>query len=173
MAFHPLTIVLLLALALSGIQLSTCQVLKGKVSCLDCGGHYDYSEIKVGVKCDKVRKLATTTTQSDGSFEVKLPPGTSTAATPLICLAKLLGGPSQLYVSRQNMVSKIVQTHDSNSYTISTPLAFSSTCYAGGGKCGVSNQFGSSKTIDLPLPREWGLAPSSYYVPFFPIIGIP
>lgn len=125
------------------------------------------------MKCDKVRKLATTTTKSDGSFEVKLPPGTSTAATPLICLAKLLGGPTQLYVSRQNMVSKIVQTHDSNSYTISTPLAFSSTCYAGGGKCGVSNQFGSSKTIDLPLPREWGLAPSSYYVPFFPIIGIP
>ncbi|KHN27637.1 hypothetical protein glysoja_026204 [Glycine soja] len=34
-------------------------------------------------------------------------------------------------------------------------------------------KFGSSKSFDLPLPREWGLAPSSFYVPFFPIIGIP
>ncbi|KAJ6670506.1 hypothetical protein OIU85_014387 [Salix viminalis] len=174
MEFHPLALLLLFGLTVSGIQLSTCQVLKGRVSCLDCGGHYDYSEIKVGVKCDKVRKLATATTQSDGSFEVKLSSSdTSTTATPLICRAKLLGGPSQLYVSRQNMASRIVRTHDSSSYTISAPLAFSSACSADGGKCGVSNEYGSSKTVDLPLPREWGLAPSSYYVPFIPIIGIP
>ncbi|CAK7331967.1 unnamed protein product [Dovyalis caffra] len=173
MAFHPVTSVLLFALALSGIQLSTCQVFKGKVSCLDCSGQYDFSEIKVGVECDKVRKLAATTTQSDGSFEVNLPPGNSATASPRNCLAKLLGGPSQLFVSREYMVSKIVQNHDSNSYTISTPLAFSTTCSAEGAKCGVSNEIGSSKTVDLPLPREWGLAPSSYYVPFVPIIGIP
>ena len=37
----------------------------------------------------------------------------------------------------------------------------------------IKNKFGSSKAIDLSLPPEWGLAPSRYYIPFIPIIGIP
>ncbi|EEF38559.1 uncharacterized protein LOC8271945 [Ricinus communis] len=169
MASTPAVVVLLFALSLSGIQFSTSQVLKAKVSCLDCTAHYDFSGIKVLVKCANVKKLATTTTKSKGSFEVELPSGNSKAETPLNCLAKLIGGTSQIYATRKNMVSRIVKTKDSSSYTISTPLAFSTAFPEGQLKGGI----GESKTVDLPLPREWGLAPSSYYVPFFPIIGIP
>lgn len=123
------------------------------------------------MKCANVKRLATSTTSSEGSFEVELPSGsgTRTSTTPLNCLAKLIGGSSQIYASRKNMVSKIVKTQDSSSYTISTPLVFSTTSPP----VGKLKDTGSSKTIDLPLPREWGLAPSSYYIPFFPIIGIP
>ncbi|WCJ41851.1 Pollen Ole e 1 allergen and extensin family protein [Euphorbia peplus] len=164
----PALIMLLFALAFSGFELSTCQVVKGKVSCLDCPPHYDFSGTIVSVKCDKVKKLVTTTTKSEGSFEVDLPSGsTTTTSTPLNCLAKLMGGTTQIYATNKNMVSKVVKSDDaSNSYTISTPLAFSTTSKKLHG-------IHESKTIDLPLPKEWGLAPSSYYVPFFPIIGIP
>ncbi|KAJ8750072.1 hypothetical protein K2173_013987 [Erythroxylum novogranatense] len=162
---------LLFALALSSwIKVTTCEVVKGKVSCLDCRTNYDFSGVKIQVKCGRVNKLATTGT--DGSFDVEFPVRTS-SETPKNCVAKLLGGPTKLYASRQNVVSKIVRSHDSNSYTISSPLAFSTTCLSSSGKCGGGQDIGSSKTVDLPLPREWGLAPSSYYVPFLPIIGIP
>ncbi|KAJ8768001.1 hypothetical protein K2173_020941 [Erythroxylum novogranatense] len=161
---------LLFALALSGIEFSTCQVVKGKVSCLDCPGNYNFSGVKVELKCDNVKKWVTT--GSDGSFDIEFPVQTS-PETPKNCVAKLLGGPTKLYASRQSMVSKIVRSRNANSYTISTPLAFSTTCPSSTGKCGGGRDVGSSKTIDLPLPREWGFAPSSYYIPFFPIIGIP
>ncbi|KAF2321604.1 hypothetical protein GH714_000617 [Hevea brasiliensis] len=170
MALRPVA-VLLFAVVLSGIfQLSTCQVLKGNLTCLDCSSHYDFSGIKVLVKCANVKRLAASTTKSQGSFEVELPSGSSsrTSTTPLNCLAKLIGGSSQIYASRKNMVSKIVKIQDSSSYTISTPLVFSTTS-----PVGKLKNIGSSKTIDLPVPREWGLAPSSFYTPFFPIIGIP
>lgn len=108
------------------------------------------------MKCDKVVKLVEATTEHDGSFMVKLPTDSGK------CLAQLVGGPEQLYASRKNMFSQIVKAKQPNMFTISTPLSFS-----------TKSNLGSSKTVDLPLPREWGLAPSSYYVPFFPIIGIP
>lgn len=114
-------------------------------------------------------------TEYDGSFEVELPSKTS----PLNCHAKLLGGPIQLYATRKNVITKIIKSssddhEETNSYTISTPLSYSTSCRtADHAKCRAVNKFGSSKTVDLPLPREWGLAPSSYYVPFVPIIGIP
>ncbi|KAJ9188653.1 hypothetical protein P3X46_000028 [Hevea brasiliensis] len=166
-----LVAVLLFALALSGVQLSSCHVLKGKLACLDCSSRYDFSGIKVLVKCDNAKRLATSTTKSDGSFEVELPSDSSsrTSTTPLNCLAKIAGGSSQLYASKKNMVSKIVKTQDSSPYAISTPLVFSTTSPP----LGKIKDIGSSKTVDLPLPREWGLAPSSYYPPFIPIIGIP
>lgn len=137
------------------------------------------SGIKVLVKCDQVKKLAMATTEADGSFEVKLPSDHSKSPAALPCLAKILGGTNQLYASRKAKVSEIVKTphHDSKySYTISTPLGFSTSCplsIEDQAACKAKNEFGSSKTIDLPLPPEWGLAPSSYYIPFFPIIGIP
>ncbi|KAJ4845143.1 hypothetical protein Tsubulata_018405 [Turnera subulata] len=179
MASHALmSALLILAMCCSRIEpsTSTTQFVKGKVSCLDCNGQYDFSGIKVLVKCDKVQKMATTTTDSKGSFEVELPssyPSTSMTPSSLNCLAMLLGGPSKLYASRTNMVSKIVKTHagssSSSSFTTSTPLAFSTRPPSGEAR----NDFGSSKTINFPLPAAWGLAPSSYYLPFFPIIGIP
>ncbi|RVW86716.1 hypothetical protein CK203_039871 [Vitis vinifera] len=153
MALNRVIAPLFFALVLATIDLSTCHVMKGSVTCLDCHRHHDFSE-------------------ADGSFKTNLPSDTQTSSPPLNCLAKLLGGPNQLYAFRKNTVSKIVKARDDSSYTISTPLSFSTTCPSSvkGAKYG---EFGSSKTVDLPLPPEWGLAPSSYYIPFFPIIGIP
>ncbi|KAF8396390.1 hypothetical protein HHK36_018007 [Tetracentron sinense] len=185
MAFSGVLTALLFALALAQIELSTCHVVKGTVSCVDCSGHGDLSGIRVLVKCDQVKKLAIATTEDDGSFTTELPSGDSSVSSSN-CLAKLLGGPKQLCSSKKSLVSKIASAHDSNSYTISTPLSFFTSCpsktkissspsssrkNAEGGT--AKPEFGSSETIDLPLPPEWGLAPSSYYIPFIPIIGIP
>jgi len=134
---------------------------------------FKFSDIKVSVRCDGVKKLALATTENDGSFKVDLPlDHTKPSSSVNNCLAKLLGGPVQLYVSRENQVSQIIKGKDQNSYTISTSLSFRTSCPLTT-KCKGGKQVGSSKTVDLPLPPEWGLAPSSYYVPFFPIIGIP
>ncbi|KAK4764363.1 hypothetical protein SAY87_013801 [Trapa incisa] len=125
------------------------------------------SGIKVVVKCDKVNKLSTTVTEEDGSFEVELPSPAHSS-----CLAKVLGGPLQLYAAKSSMVSKITEARDVSGrsyFTTSTPLTVSTTCPKEKSAC---TKFGSSKTIDLPVPREWGLAPTSYYLPFIPIIGI-
>lgn len=118
-----------------------------------------------------MKKLAMATTEADGSFKTNLPSDTQTSSH-LNCLAKLLGGPDQLYASRKNIVSRIVMAGDGSSYTISTPLSFSTKCPTSV-KGEKNGEVGASKTVDLPIPPEWGLAPSSYYVPFFPIIGIP
>ncbi|KAM7274342.1 hypothetical protein ACFE04_029006 [Oxalis oulophora] len=160
-------------LVVSKIDLSSCQVpvLNGKVSCFDCATHNDLSGIMVQVKCNGVKNLATTMTKDTlGSFQVELPsfPTTSTA-----CQAKLLGGATQLYAPKQNMISEIVKARDS-SLTISTPLVVYTSCPKSlnhKANCGTGIE--GSKTINLPLPREWGLAPTSFYIPFFPIIGIP
>nr|ACU14977.1 unknown [Glycine max] len=173
MACIQVITVFLFALALAKIYPSTCQVVQGKVSCVDCTHNYDLSDIKVSVRCDGVKKLALATTENDGSFKVDLPlDHTKPSSSVNNCLAKLLGGPVQLYVSRENQVSQIIKGKDQNSYTISTSLSFRTSCPLTT-KCKGGKQVGSSKTVDLPLPPEWGLAPSSYYVPFFPIIGIP
>ncbi|XP_028756801.1 uncharacterized protein LOC114716036 [Neltuma alba] len=156
MAFPQLITALLFALALATIDPSTCKEVKAKVSCLDCPNNFDFSGIRVSVKCDKVNKLGVATAEHDGSFNLKLPKDSGK------CLAQLVGGPEQLYASRKNMFSRIVKAREPNTFTISTPLSFS-----------TKSELGSSKTVDLPLPPEWGLAPSSYYIPFFPIIGIP
>ncbi|XP_017982094.1 PREDICTED: uncharacterized protein LOC18590285 [Theobroma cacao] len=175
MALRSVITALFFLLALARIELSACHVLEGKISCLDCTRDYDFSGIKVQVKCAQVKKLATANTEENGSFKVELPSDTSKTPRAETCLAKLLGGPDQLYVWKRNLVSKVVKAHELNSYTISTPLAFSTTCPLASrdAKCGAPTEIGSSKTVNLPLPPEWGLAPSSYYVPFIPIIGIP
>uniref|UniRef100_A0A7N0VEI2 Pollen Ole e 1 allergen and extensin family protein n=1 Tax=Kalanchoe fedtschenkoi TaxID=63787 RepID=A0A7N0VEI2_KALFE len=163
------SIVLAFVLALFAARFdpSASQSLKASVSCLDCDHHFDYSGIEVAVKCDKAEKLSVVSTDSDGSFSVTELP----VSSPASCLAKLVGGPSQLYVPKSNTVSRVIPTtthKELNAYTLSTPLAFYTSRPAT-----PKSQLGSSKNIDIPLPPEWGLAPSSYYVPFFPIIGIP
>ncbi|XVF46938.1 hypothetical protein PTKIN_Ptkin03bG0068600 [Pterospermum kingtungense] len=176
MALRSVVIALFFLLALARIQLSTSQVLEAKLYCFDCNHDYDFSGIKVVVKCAQVKKSATATSEENGSFKVELPTDTSKTPKPLNCLAKALGGPNQLYAWKKKMVSKVVKAHELNSYTISTPLAFYTSCPLASKdakSCGAPNQIGSSKTVDLPLPPEWGLAPTSYYVPFMPIIGIP
>lgn len=128
--------------------------------------------MKVSVKCEKVKNLVVANTESDGSFEAKLPYSSSTEHS-VKCLASLMGGVEQVYALRKDMVSQIVKANNNKDtyYTISSPLRFMRKSKGGNA---IGQQVGSSKTVDVPLPREWGLAPSSYYVPFFPIIiGIP
>ncbi|KAE9593118.1 hypothetical protein Lal_00029206 [Lupinus albus] len=162
---------LFFAFSLAKIDGSTFPTVKGKVLCVDCTQHYDLSDIKVLVKCEGARNLAVATTEDDGSFKVNLP-SDNTKPYSLSCHAKIGGGKVQLYVSRKNQVSQIVKDKEKNSYTISTPLSFLTSCPKNT-KCKTLNGVGSSKTVDLPLPPEWGLAPSSFYVPIIPIIGIP
>ncbi|KAK3443764.1 uncharacterized protein LOC104433964 [Eucalyptus grandis] len=182
-----ITAVFFAAFALASLDVSDCHVVKGKLSCLDCKQDHDLSGIKVMVKCDGVKKASVATTEDDGSFEAELPStkaaaatttdeGKTAAAPTLSCLAKVLGGPDQLYASRDHVVAKVVEVEGrdgtATSYGLATPLAVSTACPPTK-ECGAYNMVGSSKTVDLPLPKEWGLAPSSYYVPFIPIIGIP
>ncbi|KAL5056252.1 hypothetical protein RYX36_036934 [Vicia faba] len=171
MAYVHFITALVFALILASFDLSSCQMVKGKVSCVDCTHHnYDLSDIKVSVKCEGVKTLAMTATEKDGSFKANLPSYHTKTSTN--CLAKLLGGPTQLYTKKQNQVSQITKGKEENTYTISTPLSFMISCPKNT-NCKAAKPVGSSKTVDLPLPPAWGLAPSSYYLPFVPIIGIP
>ncbi|XP_022889404.1 uncharacterized protein LOC111404909 [Olea europaea var. sylvestris] len=170
-------VALFLTLVLASFDLSTSHVVKGSVTCLDCKPHSDLSGIQVLVKCDKVKKLAIATTQEDGTFDAELPSNGWTPPNSLNCLAKILGGPHQLYTSRKDSVSMIVKPNGVKFYSTSEPLNFYNSCPSSrnyDGKCVTKNmEFGSSKTVDLPVPREWGIAPTSYYAPFIPIIGVP
>ncbi|XAR59654.1 hypothetical protein NMG60_11015568 [Bertholletia excelsa] len=164
MASHQLFSALVFVSLLAGVELSACHVLEGSVTCLDCSRHHDLSEIKVLVKCSKVKKMAVATTKEDGSFKTELPSDSTTSTSSSSkCQAKIMGGPTQLYASKTAMISRTVKLPNSDSYTISAPLNFYT----------VNPQFGSSKTVDLPVPPEWGLPPTSYFTPFLPIIGIP
>ncbi|KAL3850287.1 hypothetical protein ACJIZ3_012169 [Penstemon smallii] len=159
------------------------QTLKGSVICLDCSTTttttHDYSHlsgIRVLVKCDKVKKLAVAFTEEDGTFTTQLPSDNIN----INCMAKIMGGPYHLYTSTKNSIVKIARASNDGQLTISKPLTFFKSCpnlkaklCTGPPKDDQGLIIGSSKTVDLPLPREWGLAPTSYYVPFFPIIGIP
>ncbi|KAD3337131.1 hypothetical protein E3N88_32651 [Mikania micrantha] len=168
-----ITRLILCALALSMIEFSMCHLLKTSVTCLDCPTNSDLAGIRILIKCNQVKNLAMATTNEHGVFETQLPSSN--------CQAKILGGPKQLYISKKTMVTSIMKVQETDSYTTSQPLSFYTSCPLSqnhDGKCGthndaIGNKIGSSKTVDLPLPKEWGLAPSSYYVPFVPIIGIP
>ncbi|KAH9621366.1 hypothetical protein KSS87_002016 [Heliosperma pusillum] len=174
MAFSQLISVVAIALAFSSIGCSLCSEVTGSVACTDCDPDYDFAGIRVLVKCDQVKRLSEAFTDKNGDFKTTLPSNspTSEAATSPKCLAKLLGGPTQLYALKQNMVSEIVLSRgDKNTYTTLAPLVFSKACI---GNCGSRDQHtGSSKTVEIPFPAEWGLPPSSDFFSFFPIIGIP
>ncbi|QCE09476.1 hypothetical protein DEO72_LG10g697 [Vigna unguiculata] len=172
MAFAKVITALILAVTMVRIRPSACQTVQGKVSCTDCTHSYDFSGIMVSVKCEGVKKIAMATTEDKGFFKVDLPRDHAKALSEM-CLVKLLGGPNHLYATEKNQISEIVKGKEKNTYTISTPLSFLRSCPQNR-ECKVTeNQFSSSKTLDLPLPPEWGLAPTSYYLPFLPIIGIP
>ncbi|GAB4859797.1 hypothetical protein Ancab_011277 [Ancistrocladus abbreviatus] len=166
----------LITISLTSIQPSACHVVKSSVSCIDCDRHYDLSGISVMIKCDRVKKLGITTTKLDGSFDAELPLDSS--LTPASnCQAKVLGGPEQLYALEENKGSKVVmEPGQSNAYTTVAPLMVAKSCssFRKYGKCVSPNgNLGSSKTIDLPIPPEYGLPPTSLYFPVIPIIGIP
>lgn len=146
------------------------------------------------MKCNRSgKKLAYALTDEKGFFQADLPLSPSSSSSPSPnCLAMLLGGPKKLCSYKKDLVSKIVKAKDHDVYTTSTPLTTFSTCppshssYTSKtedpkiadtgvyGKSGGENgEFEASKTVDLPLPPEWGFPPTSFYVPFVPIIGIP
>ncbi|XP_022142556.1 uncharacterized protein LOC111012639 [Momordica charantia] len=169
-----LTLPFLLLMVLATTQAAQCYTLRAKISCLDCRSNYDFSGNKIVVKCEKVKNLAVAITRTDGSFETTLPSDASNSQSPPSnCIAKLVGGPHQLYASRKDMASIVIKATNSKFFTIATALKFS-TCKQHNKCQAMKDQFiADSKTVDLPLPREWGLAPSSYYLPELPIIGIP
>ncbi|XP_077232109.1 pollen Ole e 1 allergen and extensin family protein [Tasmannia lanceolata] len=171
MALPSVMMVLLFALFLVRVDVSMSHVVKGSVSCLDCS-HHHLPGVRVAVKCGQEKRMEYALTDEEGSFEAKLP--LSASSTPLNCFAMLLGGPQKLCSYKKTLVSKIVKAQDSDSYTISTPFTVFSKCPSETSKS-ISDKPGikSSKIFDLPVPPEWGLAPTSYYFPFFPIIGIP
>lgn len=203
MASRPQVVKLLfflINLVLVSVQLasSSDHVLKGSVTCLDCDlkHHNDLSDIKVLMKCSNVKKMVMATTKEDGTFETKLPQDmmmmmtthTTTTSSPHTinskCSTKIVGGSSLLYTLGKNTISRVVKIQGQDYYyTNEEPLNFYKSCPKqknnnnnnAAEKCAsaAAANFGSSKTVDIPLPREWGLAPSSYYVPFIPIIGIP
>ncbi|KAL5710549.1 hypothetical protein ACHQM5_021097 [Ranunculus cassubicifolius] len=164
-------ILLVMIVIAAFIQSSTCHVVKGSVSCLDCKHHDDLSGVHVVMKCEKVKQYAMATTEKDGSFETELTADPSSTT----CQAQLLGGPKQLCSYKKTIAANIVKAYDTKSYTLSTPLDFYTSCPSApsNAKSGRANpKIDSSKTIDLPLPREWGMPPTSLYMPIFPI-GIP
>ncbi|XP_010473133.1 PREDICTED: uncharacterized protein LOC104752641 [Camelina sativa] len=157
-----------LSLFLFSSALSSCLVVyashahvEGKVSCFDCPSDYDYSGITVRVSCSHINTRFTVTTDKKGEFMSELP-----SRVKSNCEAELQGSFKQLYASKNNVKSKIVKL-EGDKYGLSSKLIFLKSCPRSLGS------FGSSKTVDFPVPPEWGLAPTSYYVPFFPIIGIP
>lgn len=128
----------------------------------------------IAVKCNRVKNITVAITKVNGSFETRLPfeASNDSEAAASNCVAKLVGGPHQLYAARKDMASTVIKATNSNFFTIATALKFS-TCKQNR-KCKAIKEFmADSKTIDLPLPPEWGLPPSSYYLPVLPIIGIP
>ncbi|GAB2285559.1 hypothetical protein Dimus_020006 [Dionaea muscipula] len=161
----------------SRMEPSACSVVKASVSCVDCGHDYDLSGIRVMIECDEEKKLGIATTNQNGSFEADLPLAGKGILVPASnCLARLLGGPGPLYALNENMVSKIIMAQDIiDTYTTSTPLSFIKSCCPVGknGKYKSSDAELDSKTVDLPIPSEFGLPPTSYYTPIIPIIGIP
>lgn len=130
------------------------------------------------VKCKSVKNLTIAITEADGSFETSLPSDVASmdfeaASSSPKCIAKLVGGSHQLFASRKDMASTVIKETNSNFFTISSPLKFS-TCKQNIKCKAMKKEFtADSKTIDLPLPPEWGFPPTSYYLPVLPIIGIP
>ncbi|XP_019173650.1 PREDICTED: uncharacterized protein LOC109169249 [Ipomoea nil] len=188
-ACHQLAGILLsVALALASFDLSASHVFKGSVTCLDCTHTHNHpphlSGVKVSVKCGGEKNMAMATTEEDGSFETTVVlPSSKSPSSVVSCSAKILGATRQLYIPMKACESKVVvraaagESDHSRHYimTTSEPLRFytkcpNAKCVGGGG----GGSIGGSKTVDLPLPREWGLPPTSYYyLPFIPIIGIP
>ncbi|EPS71447.1 hypothetical protein M569_03316, partial [Genlisea aurea] len=149
-------------------------VVKGSVSCADCKPGSDLSGIQVLMKCDGVKKLSMAYTDTRGRFQADLPSDAAPPPPSSNCMAKIMGGPYQLYVKASEASVPVSRTQRrAGVFAVSKPMSFVRDCPAGG-NCGAKDAgFVSSDTVGLPLPKEWGLAPSSYYIPFVPIIGIP
>ncbi|XP_010535697.2 PREDICTED: uncharacterized protein LOC104810920 [Tarenaya hassleriana] len=151
----------------SHLETSECFLVKSRVSCLDCPPDFDYSGIKILLKCDGEKKPATATATKDGGFRAELP------ATGVNCLAKIQGGPDQIYARKHNMVSPIIKSEfEPNTYKTLNALSFSLSCPKPTGDL-AGDMNGSSKTIDLfPGAGGFGFPPTGLMLPFLPIIGI-
>ncbi|KAJ4883646.1 Pollen Ole e 1 allergen and extensin family protein [Raphanus sativus] len=155
---------------ISNFELSASSLVRGRVSCLDCHRDFDFSGIKILLKCDGEKKPMTAMAASDGSFQSVLP--TANKKVSMKCLAKILGGPEQLYAHKHNLVSELIKSkHESEVLTTSNPLSFSLSCPKPTGD-NVGITIGDSKPVDFPGMGGFGFPPASFF-PFLPIIGIP
>ncbi|KAI3461279.1 hypothetical protein Pfo_017942 [Paulownia fortunei] len=141
MSINRVVIALFFTLSLAKTELSTGQVLKGSVKCLDCNK-----------EMAPLRQLPMDNPKSPNSFN---------------CMTQIMGGLTSSTLQPRILWSKLLKPMNEANFTISKSCHFKWKCVA------KDMGFGSSKTVDLPRPREWGLAPTSYYMPFIPIIGIP
>lgn len=154
--------------ALTILISQVCHQLHAMILVIIVHNPCSFPGIRVILKCNKVKNHSVSYTEKDGSFEAKLPSDENLKeGSPSNCTAWIAGGPQQLYVSAEDSAVLVVEA--GGQLTTSKPLGFYKTRSVEG----KDMMFGSSKTLDLPMPREWGLTPSSYYIPFFPIIGIP
>ncbi|KAH9612825.1 hypothetical protein KSS87_015378 [Heliosperma pusillum] len=157
MKFSQIIAVLIIALAFSRLCLSSCSRVKGYVSCTDCHPDYDFSGIKVQVKCDQVKTISEAITNKTGHFEAILPTdssATSLASTTPNCWAELVGGASQLYFPKQNTMSKLsITLHDNSTFSQTTPLVFATSCSS---KCEYKieqSSNGTSMTVYVIMPN--------------------
>ncbi|ERN07100.1 uncharacterized protein LOC18435316 [Amborella trichopoda] len=178
---------LVFLLSFSSSHLASAHVVEDQISCLDCTKHQAHG-VGLVIKCDSEKPILAVTDRT-GSFKAEITTSKTSAPLEDTCYASLLGPRNKLCSFKNNQASKFVKSAkyhkdpSSSYYALFTPLSFSSSdCVSMANrkikpdfKVEDTKQDGSksSKTIDLPVPREWGLAPTSYY--FYPIIpiGIP
>ncbi|CAN6863334.1 unnamed protein product [Brassica oleracea] len=135
---------LLVLAILSNFQLSASSLVCGKVSCLDCLRDFDFSGIKILLKCDG-------TCDHHGGLKRIVP--------------------SNCMLTNTTFSEVIKSKHESEVLTTSNPLSFSLSCPKPTGDH-IGNIIGDSKTIDFPGTGGFGFPPASFF-PFLTIIGIP
>ncbi|KAF3778210.1 hypothetical protein EJ110_NYTH41879 [Nymphaea thermarum] len=174
MAYDVVSVAILLVLLLqsaSSYEASSVAVT-GSISCPDCTSRRQLAGLRVVIKCGRAKQAIGTLTDNTGAFKVNLSSSLLHDMAP--CYAMLLSGSNrQCKFEGGHNIARIVDGR------LTSPLTFSPFSCPGkpsqglkpGGSQGA--ELGDSKTIDLPLPPEWGLPPTSYYTyPIIPI-GIP
>lgn len=137
------------------------------------GAYVAFTGLGVVVRCGRDGQVGGALTNDSGWFKVNMRrPGLLQSAAP--CYAMLVSGPRRRCRFKDgHSMARVVDGR------LTSPLTFSPASCVGEPSQGLGPasirgaELGDSKTIDLPLPREWGLPPTSYYT--FPVIpiGIP
>uniref|UniRef100_A0A0D3EDD8 Uncharacterized protein n=1 Tax=Brassica oleracea var. oleracea TaxID=109376 RepID=A0A0D3EDD8_BRAOL len=149
---------LLVLAILSNFQLSASSLVCGKVSCLDCLRDFDFSGIKILLKCDG-------TCDHHGGLKRIVP---RIGYSSILSSGEVL---SNCMLTNTTFSEVVKSKHESEVLTTSNPLSFSLSCPKPTGDH-IGNIIGDSKTIDFPGTGGFGFPPASFF-PFLTIIGIP
>ncbi|CAN6439185.1 unnamed protein product [Victoria cruziana] len=173
MAYGVAILSVLLLQSASGHGVGGDVVVTGSVSCPHCTSGDQLQGLGVVVGCGRDGQVGGALTNDSGWFKVNMRrPGLLQSAAP--CYAMLVSGPRRRCRFKDgHSMARVVDGR------LTSPLTFSPASCVGEPSQGLGPasirgaELGDSKTIDLPLPREWGLPPTSYYT--FPVIpiGIP